>query len=157
MWYSGPLKTHLTLSVTLIMYVITTSFPNICEMDKRTQERHLHRKGRVCTHNQCDARNLRGENVRRTQMRGANIHVPLWQVFSYFQDISSVKQWKVWEKYHHMLSKWDKIISAHVTRINSYLPRFTSLTPEIFLIQVTGAEIILSHLECIWQYYSIKT
>ena len=35
-WYSGPLETHLTL----IMYVITTSLPHICEMDKRTQECH---------------------------------------------------------------------------------------------------------------------
>ena len=25
------------------MYVITTSLPHICEMDKRTQERHLKR------------------------------------------------------------------------------------------------------------------
>ena len=53
-----------------------------------------------------------------------------------------------------MHSKWDKIISAHVTWINSYLPRFASLTREIFLIQVTSAEIILSHFEGIWWYFS---
>ena len=55
--------------------------------------------------------------------------------------ISSVKQWKVWEKII-MVSKWDKIISAHVTWINSYLP----------LIPVTSAEIIPSHFEGIWWY-----
>ena len=51
-WYNGPLKTHLTL----IMYVITTSFaydwqltPHICEMDKCTHWCHLRRKHRVHT------------------------------------------------------------------------------------------------------------
>ena len=43
-----------------------------------------------------------------------------------------------------------KIISAHVIWINSYLPGIASLTQEIFLIQVTSAEIIPSHLEGIW-------
>ena len=56
------------------MYVITTSLPHICEMDKRTQERNLHWKRRA----QPIANvRLRGGNVTRTQMGGANIHVPL--------------------------------------------------------------------------------
>ena len=46
MWYDGPLKTHLTL----IMYVITTSLPHICELDKRTLGRHLRWKCRARAH-----------------------------------------------------------------------------------------------------------
>ena len=40
------LKTHLTL----IMYVITTLLPHICELDKRTQERPLRWKRRARAH-----------------------------------------------------------------------------------------------------------
>ena len=69
----GPLKTHLTL----IMYVITTSLPQICELDKRTQERHLRWKRRARNIANVMRVNVRGENVRRTQMGGTNIHVPL--------------------------------------------------------------------------------
>ena len=39
-------------------------------------------------------------------------------------------------------------LSTHYLE-NSYLPRFASLTWEILLIQVTSAEIVLSHFECI--------
>ena len=38
-------------------------------------------------------------------------------------------------------------LSQHVTWVNSYLPRFATLTREIFLIHITSAEIILSHFE----------
>ena len=60
------------------MYVITTSLPHICEMDKGTQERHLRWKRRVPHITNVMLSNLGGENVlRHAQMRGANIHVPL--------------------------------------------------------------------------------
>ena len=73
MRYDGPLKTHLTL----IMYVITTSLPHICEMDKVLRNvTYVGSVGRVHIANVMRV-NLRGENVRRTQMRGADIHVPL--------------------------------------------------------------------------------
>ena len=43
-----------------------------------------------------------------------------------------------------------RYLDQFITWINSYLPRLATLTREIFLIQVTSAEIILSHLEGIW-------
>ena len=59
------------------MYVITTSLPHICELNKRTQERHLRWKRRGAHIANVMLLNVRGENVRRTQMGGTNIHVPL--------------------------------------------------------------------------------
>ena len=56
--------------------------------------------------------------------------------------------------YYHMHSKWDRIISALVTWIKNISRVSEAKRGRYELIQVTCAEIILSHFECIWWYFS---
>ena len=149
MWYSGPLKTHLTL----IMYVITTSLPHICEMDKLLRNViYVRNIGRQHITNVMRVK-LRGENVRRTQMRGTNIHVRVDRfshIFKIFHLLNSERCEKniiICFQNETRLSQHTLLGSIHISLVSlSSLGRY-------FFIQVTSAEIILSHFECIWYYY----
>ena len=80
--------------------------------------------------------------------------VYLWSI-KYVTVANLVYRWTLVEwNIYHMPSKWDRIISALVTWIKNISRVSEANRGRYELIQVTCAEIILSHFESIWLYFS---